>query len=49
MSQAKLFQDLCRDLDISKVEFYNWKAKFGSMDVSEIQRLRALENEIHRL
>ena len=42
-------QDLCRDLGISKGTFYNWKAKFGGMDVSEAQRLRALEDENRRL
>ncbi len=41
--------DLCRDLGISKAAFYNWKAKFGGMDVSEAQRLRALEDENRRL
>ncbi|MDA9397237.1 transposase, partial [Bradyrhizobium sp. CCBAU 45389] len=28
---------------------YNWKAKFGGMDVSEAKRLRALEEENAKL
>lgn len=30
---------------ISPATFYNWKAKFGGMDVSEARRLKALEAE----
>ena len=37
--------DLCRRHGISSATFYNWKAKFGGMDVSEAKRLRALEDE----
>jgi hypothetical protein len=29
--------------------FYQWKSKFGGMDVTEAQRLRALEDENRRL
>ena len=29
--------------------FYNWKAKFGGMDVSEAKRLKALEEENAKL
>jgi putative transposase len=32
-----------------KATFYNWKAKFGGMDVSEAKRLKALEDENARL
>ena len=32
--------DLCRRHGISSATFYNWKAKFGGMDVSEAKRLR---------
>ena len=37
--------DLCREHGISAATFYQWKSKFGGMDVSEAQRLRALEDE----
>ncbi len=30
--------DLCRRHGISAATFYNWKAKFGGMDVSEANR-----------
>jgi putative transposase len=41
--------DLCREHGISEATFYNWKSKYGGMDVSEAQRLRAMEGENRRL
>jgi len=41
--------DLCRKHGLSGATFYNWKAKFGGMDVSEAKRLRALEEENRKL
>lgn len=41
--------DVCRRHGISQPTFYNWKAKFGGMDVSDAKRLRALEDENAKL
>jgi putative transposase len=41
--------DLCRKHGISTATFYNWKAKFGGMDVSDAKRLRHLEDENAKL
>lgn len=41
--------DLCRRHGISDATSYNWKAKFGGMDVSDAKRLKALEDENARL
>jgi putative transposase len=41
--------DLCRQDVISAATFYQWKQKFGGMDVNEAQRLKALEDENRRL
>lgn len=41
--------DLCRKHGISEATFYNWKSKFGGMDVSEARRLKALETENTKL
>ena len=41
--------DLCREHVISDATFYNWKAKYGGLDVSEAQRLRQVEDENRRL
>jgi len=42
-------KDLCRKLGISDQTFYNWKARYGGLSVSELKRLRELEAENARL
>ncbi len=41
--------DLCRKHGVSDASIYKWKAKFGGMEVSEVKRLRTLEDENTRL
>lgn len=41
--------DLCRKHGISQQTFYNWKSKYGGMNVSEARRLRDLEAENGKL
>ena len=41
--------DLARKHGISEATLYNWKAKYGGMDVSDSKRLRALEEENAKL
>ncbi len=41
--------DLARKHGISEATLYNWKAKYGGLDVSEARRLRALEEENRKL
>lgn len=41
--------DLCRKYGISDATFYNWKAKYGGMSVSEARRLKTLEGENSKL
>lgn len=41
--------DLARRHDISEATIYNWKAKYGGMEVSEAKRLRMLEDENAKL
>jgi putative transposase len=41
--------EVCRKHGISGATFYNWKARFGGMDVSEARRLKALEEENRKL
>ena len=41
--------DLCRKHGISEATFYNWKNKYGGMEVSEAKRLRTLEGENAKL
>jgi putative transposase len=41
--------DLARKHGVSDATLYNWKAKFGGMDVSEAKRLKQLEDENAKL
>jgi len=41
--------DVCRKHGISEATFYNWKARYGGMDVSEAKRLKSLEDENAKL
>lgn len=42
-------RELCRKHGFSEASYYGWKAKFGGMNVSDAQRLRALEAENSKL
>ncbi|ACR70203.2 transposase [Edwardsiella ictaluri] len=42
-------EEVCRKMGISEATFYNWKKKFGGMGVTELRRLRQLEEENLRL
>lgn len=41
--------DLCRKHGISDATYYNWKSKYSGMTVSELSRLKALEDENRKL
>ena len=41
--------ELARRHGVSEATIYNWKAKYGGMEVSEAKRLRSLEDESGRL
>ena len=41
--------DLCRKYGMSDATYYNWKAKYAGLTVSELKRLKALEEESQRL
>lgn len=41
--------ELVRKHGISDATFYNWKAKYGGLDVSQLRRLKELEGENAKL
>lgn len=41
--------ELCRKYGISEQTFYRWKSKYGGMELSDIRRLKELEDENTRL
>ena len=42
-------KEICREYGISDATCYNWKAKYGGMDASDIRKLKELEDENRRL
>ncbi len=38
-------RDICRKHGVSDATFYNWKSKYGGMNVSELRRMKELEAE----
>ena len=41
--------EVCRRHGISGATFYNWKSKYGRLEVFEAKRLRSLEDENAKL
>ena len=42
-------KELARELGVTDQTLYNWKSKYGGMDVSDARRLKALEDENAKL
>ena len=41
--------EVCREYGISNATYYKWKSKYGGMEMSDIRRLKELEDENRRL
>ena len=41
--------DICRKHGISDATFYNWRNRYGGMEVSDARRLKALDDENRKL
>jgi putative transposase len=46
---GRMVRDVCREYGMSDATYYNWKAKYGGMEVSDVKRLKELEKENRRL
>ena len=46
---GKTVKDICREHGISDATFYNWKAKYGGMEVSDVVKMKELEEESNKL
>lgn len=42
-------KDLCRKHGISDATFYNWRSRYGGMEVADLRRLKELESENAKL
>lgn len=49
MEAGRTVKDLARELGVSEATLYTWKSKYGGLDVSEVRRLKELEDENRRL
>jgi putative transposase len=47
--QGEKIGALCREVGISDATFYNWRSKYGGLSVSELKRIKDLEEENARL
>ena len=41
--------DICRKHGISSATFFKWKSKYGGLEVSDMRRLKVLEDENRKL
>lgn len=49
VEQGRTVKDVCREHTVSEATYYQWKAKYGGMQASDVKRLRDLEDENRRL
>ena len=47
--QGQTVAQICREHGLSEPTFYQWKSKYGGLEVTELQRLKHLEDENRRL
>jgi putative transposase len=46
---GKSVRDIAREHGISEATFYNWKAKYGGMQISDVKKMKELEEENSKL
>ena len=49
VESGRVIKEVCRENAISDTAYYNWKAKYGDMEASDIKRLKELEDKNRRL
>ena len=43
---GKTVNEICRDHGISQPTFYNWKSKYGGLDVQHLTKMKEMEKEL---
>ena len=46
---SRTVSDVCRESGVAEATYYNWKTKCGGMALSDIKRLKELDQENRRL
>ena len=49
LEAGRAVKEIARELGVTDQTLYNWKSKYGGMEVADAKRLRALEDENRRL
>lgn len=44
--QGKTVNEICRANGISQPTFYNWKSKYGGLDVQQLSKMKEMEKEL---
>ena len=46
---GRTVKEVCREHGMSDATYYNWKAKYGGMEASDIKHMKEIEDENRRL
>ena len=46
---GRLVKEICQEYGIPDDTYYNWKSKYGGMELSDVKKLKELEDENRRL
>ena len=49
VESGRMVKEVCREYGMSDATYYNWKAKYGGMEASDVKRLKELEDENRKL
>lgn len=49
LESGEKVEDLCREYGIGKTTLYKWRSLYSGMEVSQVKRLKELEEENRRL
>ncbi len=49
VASGSTVEQVCKQLGISDATYYNWKSRYAGLTVSELKRLKAMEEENRRL
>ncbi len=42
-------REICRELGVTETTFYNWKAKYGGLEISDVKKMKSQEEDNARL